>query len=253
MAHFTAYELGIGRGGGVSFHGAGFPLRHAGRNWLITCQHNLEDDPLKLTGDIQYPEVRIVQPAGGQLNLNDGRMVVRVRVAGAIADCVAIEVRAGELPTSAFDHDETFPFDLVAAKASSTLVEGTLDGRSVQFSRTVSAWFVIAGYPRPGAAVQLLLVSDVGVPAPESFMLSYHPGAVAGYSGGPLIKADGERASIIGIHTNSYLVDWGIEISAGQSASVSSRAGAAVPIGILLRAVANCSSSEGGVVDIGQA
>lgn len=253
MTNFTAYELSIGRGEEVHFHGSGFPLRFADRDWLVSCQHNLEDEPLNLTGNVLYPQVRIIQPAGGGLDLTDGRLVVRVRVEGVIADCVAIEARAGELPTSPFDHDQSFPFDLNAAEASSTLVEGSVNGSSVNFPRPVNGWFVIAGYPEPGAEVQLLLVSDVGAPAPQSFMTSYHPGAAAGFSGGPLIRVDGESASIMGIHTHSYLVEWGIQMPSGEAASVSSRAGAAVPIEILLKAITECSDSTGGIVDVAEA
>ncbi|RVH27884.1 hypothetical protein [Sinorhizobium meliloti] len=230
-------------------YGSGFLLRHASRNWLITCQHNMESgDPLNLTGSLDCREVKIRRPFQSSIK-TDGRTVVGARIDGVLADCAAIELFQEDIPNDLIPPsiETKLPYAVdtpvgltllingsehkhIAAPDRQLLVEGYADGEvgHVGLRKYRCAEFAFLDRVKP-------------------FMLMFHPGATQGVSGGPVVELhpDGHQ-NLLAIYTHNANQD----LTLDHTIKAVVRTGAAVPLPLLLKAIDQSSLGIAQIVDL---
>lgn len=237
---------------GQSDYGSGFLFAHEDRTWLITCQHNLESgDPLHLTGALDCEEIRIRRPFQGTISTRK-RTVVSAKIGDVIVDCAAVEVFSEDLPANYVvpSKDMALPYENAPPVGLTLLVGSDRHAHNAQPDRQL----LIEGYA-DGATGSIGLrtyrCAEFSFLEPvKPFMLSFHPGATHGISGGPVIeqRPDG-KANYVAIYTHNAAHDLQLDVG-GHAIAARVETGAGVPLGLLLRAITLSRPNIAQIVDL---
>lgn len=224
---------------------SGFGIRYAGRNWLATCQHNLEigsssgDEPLSGRVDahlanVDFGAVNSFIPLG----VHQARTIVRPSLDGQIIDCAALEVFDHELTAVAF-HDPLQPLAMPATDATTT------------YPAMVSRGFVVAPHVHEPVPERVEWCRPYQLPllgrAPAyGFMFS--PGAPQGTSGGPLLGQESAEAPgrVMGV----IAFDMAPKFRGPMEGKHPATYGIAIPITMLLEAIDKSEPGKEQVVPV---
>ena len=235
---------------GQVFHGTGFSVTHAGRDWLVTCRHNIELEDTHFAGRNDLSRLQIVRH--GTLFFDDTRRVVGVRVNGRIADAVAIELREGEYSRSVTPgFDTAITMSLEGEHLPETI---TIRGPAPEYHQVNVApkgYLALQGFagdqdrPTTLKAAELHQMPDFL----HDWMIRFLPETTPGFSGGPVLRMTHDRVSLLGITTHRFSDRVEIPMDEGRIATIGVTAGAAAPIAPLLDAM-NTAALGHSITDI---
>lgn len=223
---------------GQVFCGTGFAVTHRGEDWLITCRHNIELEEFNFAGQNDLGKLQVVRH--GELDFDDTRKVVGVRINGQIVDAVAIELREGEYSrgiTPGFDTGITICVEGEDLPATVTIYGPAPEHHSL--SLTPIGYLAFQGYSGGEEHSTTLKGAEIEeLPGYlEDWMIRFIPGPAPGFSGGPVLRLTNECLSLLGITTHRFPARFNTSMSDGRVASIELSAGAAVPIAPLLTAI----------------
>jgi hypothetical protein len=254
MTSLTTLELFSRIPGGENAFGSGFPVRYAGKTWLITCQHNIEDASIDLTGRCECASILIRRPFVMDIDLTDGRTVVSASVSGVIADCAAIELRPSELPP---DVQIYSPHDIVSPpldnEPPSLLLQLRINGQIIPYKPPARV-LILSGFSNGltgfNPCGHVAAGEYEALPLPQPFMLSFQPVGKNGFSGGPIVEwLRTAAARVVGIYTHSFNATMTVG-GDGFSYDATVEAGAGVPIRIILDAIDGCALGSHSIVSV---
>lgn len=233
---------------GSRYYGTGFGVSIADENWLFTCRHNIEIEQRNFLGTNDLISLEIL---GESTILFDPiRRVVGIRIGGAIADCVAIELRPGE-----WRNKPRFDPSISMTMEGETLQEflrfQSPHNESEFLQVPASGHVLFQGFS--GSNVDSTTLRGAQAEALptviQPWMITYLPACEQGFSGGPVLKLEEGGASLLAITTHFFPATFRGAMEDGRIAEVETSASAGVPIKPLLQAMRQASAGNT-IVDV---
>ncbi|EJL27381.1 hypothetical protein PMI01_03862 [Caulobacter sp. AP07] len=221
---------------GGQYEGTGFCVEHQGRIWLVTCRHNVEDREYDFTGANDLISMSL--GGGSVLAFDATRSVVAISVDGFVPDCAAIELRPGEW-------GDTPRFSTATAMWTKNVkLPDTINVQAPPPSTQAAklqptGWVLFQGFPG-GAMTPTTLRGVRVVPLPwriRSWMPTFLPACVEGFSGGPVLDMTDETMTLLGITTHRFPAQFQVNVDEGRRAEVQIEASIAAPLAPLLWAL----------------